>query len=554
MTGLDNKADFKVEHSGAGISMSPSMNGSLLSSLAMTMPSALMSLGNKGSASSTTYAAVSDGSLLIRDTAKQQQDVTTLSHDVEHANNALSPIFNKEKEQQRLRQAQLIGEIGGQVMDIVRTDSEQRALKAAEDSGKAGPRPAEGANDRDTDKKWAAYKAKLADTQSYKDVMKQYGVGSSFQQAAQAATAAIQALAGGDIKQAIAGGAAPYLAQLVKDATLPVGREPTAEERAANLMGHAVVGAVVAQLSGKDAGAGALGAASGELAAEVIRQKVFDGRDVKDLSENEKQSLSALSTLAAGLASGLASGDTADGSSGAQAGRNAVENNSLGLAVRGCAALSLCRSKIAEQLLEIGAKAGIAGLAGAAVKDLADKMTSDELDHLITLKMMGNDELTGKYLSSLQDKYAPPHTGGDQIAGAGPSNTGGDQLPVQGVNHTGNNNGQTDSGPNNTGGNQAVDPLPNNTGSTEAVPDQPNYMVSDGHDNGAEKPSSIKVADDKFLKNNGVDAHQIKKDFLGAKAEIKLYDIYVDKDSGQLWIFRKGGKGEGIPTGEFINK
>ncbi|OKP50301.1 hypothetical protein A8A12_12205 [Serratia marcescens] len=46
-------------------------------------------------------------------------------------------------------------------------------------------------------------------------------------------------------------------------------------------------------------------------------------------------------------------------------------------------------------------------MAGAAIKDIADKMTSDELDHLVTLKMMGNDEITGKYLSSLQDKYAP---------------------------------------------------------------------------------------------------------------------------------------------------
>ncbi|WP_319802380.1 VENN motif pre-toxin domain-containing protein [Candidatus Symbiopectobacterium sp. NZEC151] len=310
--------------------MSPSMQGNMLSSLAMTMPSALMSLGSNGSASSTTYAAVSEGSLLIRDTANQQQDVTTLSHDVEHANNALSPIFNKEKEQQRLRQAQLIGEIGGQVMDIVRTEGEQRALKKAEESGEVGyPRPADDANDKDIDKKWAAYKAALTQTQSYKDEMKQYGVGSSYQQAAQAATAAIQALAGGDIRQAIAGGAAPYLAQLVKEATLPAKGEPTTEQRAANLMGHAIVGAVVAQLSGKDAGSGALGAASGELAAEVIRQKMFDGRDVKDVSESEKQSLSALSTLAAGLASGLASGNTADGASGAQAGRNAVENNYL---------------------------------------------------------------------------------------------------------------------------------------------------------------------------------------------------------------------------------
>lgn len=76
-----------------------------------------------------------------------------------------------------------------------------------------------------------------------------------------------------------------------------------------------------------------------------------------------------------------------------------------------------CRTKVAEQLLEIGAKAGIVGLAGAAIKDVADKITSDEMDHLVTLEMMGNDEITGKYLSSLQDKYAPANTGGDQLAG-----------------------------------------------------------------------------------------------------------------------------------------
>ncbi|MCE9730085.1 hypothetical protein A6301_02090 [Pectobacterium sp. IFB5596] len=56
---------------------------------------------------------MSEGSLLLRDTAKQVQDITTLSRDVEQANNALSSIFNKEKEQKRLKQAQLIGEIGG---------------------------------------------------------------------------------------------------------------------------------------------------------------------------------------------------------------------------------------------------------------------------------------------------------------------------------------------------------------------------------------------------------------------------------------------------------
>ncbi|WP_326490152.1 hemagglutinin repeat-containing protein, partial [Pectobacterium versatile] len=90
-SGLNNKAEFKVEHSGIGLSASPSMSGSMLSTLAMTVPSALMSLGNSGNAASTTYAAVSDGTLLLRDTAKQVQDITTLSRDVELANNALSP-------------------------------------------------------------------------------------------------------------------------------------------------------------------------------------------------------------------------------------------------------------------------------------------------------------------------------------------------------------------------------------------------------------------------------------------------------------------------------
>ncbi|WP_308415381.1 hemagglutinin repeat-containing protein, partial [Pectobacterium versatile] len=164
-SGLNNKAEFKVEHSGAGFSASPSMSGSLLSTLAMNVPSALMSLGNSGNAASTTYAAVSDGTLLLRDTAKQVQDITTLSRDVEHANNALSPIFNKEKEQKRLKQAQLIGEIGAQVMDIVRTEGELKAQKAAEAKGDSKVnRPQDG----DSVAMWEDYKKALTESPTYK--------------------------------------------------------------------------------------------------------------------------------------------------------------------------------------------------------------------------------------------------------------------------------------------------------------------------------------------------------------------------------------------------
>ncbi|RRO02965.1 hypothetical protein DMB81_019270, partial [Pectobacterium aquaticum] len=103
------------------------------------------------------------------------QDITTLSRDVEHANNALSPIFNKEKEQKRLKQAQLIGEIGAQVMDIVRTEGELKAQKAAEAKGDTTvERPKEG----DPAKKWEAYKKALTESPTYKAEMQKYGTGS----------------------------------------------------------------------------------------------------------------------------------------------------------------------------------------------------------------------------------------------------------------------------------------------------------------------------------------------------------------------------------------
>ncbi|WP_368350127.1 VENN motif pre-toxin domain-containing protein [Pectobacterium peruviense] len=301
----------------------------------------------------------SDENLLLRDTAKQVQDIATLSRDVEHANNALSPIFNKEKEQKRLKQAQLIGEIGAQVMDIVRTEGELKAQKAAEAKGDS---KVERPKDGDSVAQWEDYKKALTESPTYKAEMQKYGTGSDFQRAAQAATAAIQALAGGDIQKAIASGASPYLAQLVKDVTMPKDEsKATASYIAANAMAHAVVGAVVAQLSGQDAAAGALGASSGELAARAIMAKEYPGKTANDLTEAEKQSVSALSTLAAGLVSGLASNSTASAASGAQSGRNAVENNFLSTEenrqrlseMSFCGSDSACKDGVTEKFKKI---------------------------------------------------------------------------------------------------------------------------------------------------------------------------------------------------------
>ncbi|MFV3078197.1 VENN motif pre-toxin domain-containing protein, partial [Niveispirillum fermenti] len=67
----------------------------------------------------------------------------------------------------------------------------------------------------------------------------------------------------------------------------------------------------VAELNNQSAVAGGLGAGGGELAAQVILNTLFEGKKVSDLSEKEKQQVSALSQLASGLAGGLTTGDMA---------------------------------------------------------------------------------------------------------------------------------------------------------------------------------------------------------------------------------------------------
>jgi len=64
-------------------------------------------------------------------------------------------------------------------------------------------------------------------------------------------------------------------------------------------------------------------------------------------------------------------------------------------------------------------------------------------------------------------------------------------------------------------------------------------------------PKNIKMVKNDYLKKKGIDAHELKMQFVGKK-NIAHYDLYVDKETGQLFVYRKGAKGEGIPTGEYI--
>ncbi|HFO5954419.1 TPA: hemagglutinin repeat-containing protein, partial [Escherichia coli] len=308
---LHNEADYKVSHSGISLSG----GGSFGDKFQGNMPGGMISAGgHSGHAEGTTQAAVADGTITIRDRDNQKQNLANLSRDPAHANDSISPIFDKEKEQRRLQTVGLISDIGSQVADIARTQGELNALKAAKEAT-SETLPANA-----TEKQRQEYLAKLRDTQAYRNEMAKYGTGSEIQRGIQAATAALQGLVGGNLAGALAGASAPELAHLLKS---------TEKDPAVNAIAHAILGGAVAAMQGNNAAAGAAGAATGELAARAIAGMLYPGVKQSDLSEEQKQTISTLATVSAGLAGGLTGNSTASAAVGAQSGKNAVENNSL---------------------------------------------------------------------------------------------------------------------------------------------------------------------------------------------------------------------------------
>ena len=163
---------------------------------------------------------------------------------------------------------------------------------------------------------------------NYNSVVEQTGIfagkSGTVHRGIQAATAVVQGLAGGDIAAAIANGSAPYLAEAIGH-RMGIDNNPEAKAVA-----HAIVGAALAAAQGQNAAAGATGAALGEITAGILKDQLY-GKDtpVSDLTETQKQTLSALATLSSGLAGGLAGDSTGSAVYAAQAGKTTVENNSL---------------------------------------------------------------------------------------------------------------------------------------------------------------------------------------------------------------------------------
>ncbi|MBU3783818.1 filamentous hemagglutinin, partial [Enterobacter roggenkampii] len=146
----------------------------------------------------------------------------------------------------------MIGEIGNQVADIARTNGKIAATEAANEKMKTAGSDARNAAISQLKKDGKEVTDQAIHDQMYQTFYNEafnqsgMGTGQSTQRAITAATAAIQALAGGDIKAAIAGGAAPYIANAIANA-IPE------KDLKGRVLAHAVVNAALAAASGRDA-------------------------------------------------------------------------------------------------------------------------------------------------------------------------------------------------------------------------------------------------------------------------------------------------------------
>ncbi|MFC5474728.1 hemagglutinin repeat-containing protein [Paraherbaspirillum soli] len=143
-------------------------------------------------------------------------------------------------------------------------------------------------------------------------------------------------LVGGGVGQGVgqiaANAGAPYAAEAIGDYFSQAGHE----NQTAQLLTHAVLGAVLAVANGSSAAAGVGAVASGELAAQVLSRELYpqaydaDGSfHPERLNANQIQTVVALSAGVGALVAGATGGSMLDASVGAGIAANAVTNNRM---------------------------------------------------------------------------------------------------------------------------------------------------------------------------------------------------------------------------------
>ena len=158
---------------------------------------------------------------------------------------------------------------------------------------------------------------------------------------------------------------------------------------------------------------GGLGAAASERGAEVIMGILYPGKTVAELSQEERQQISALSQLATGLAIAASGGDIQDINTGVAAGKNAVENNRLLTPTEKKRIDELVKGNEREDLLYRAAACALIHCSAGLADDDPDKAA------YLALEELGNSPELESYREQLKGQTAeievelPPYiTGG----------------------------------------------------------------------------------------------------------------------------------------------
>nr|WP_282563733.1 hemagglutinin repeat-containing protein [Providencia stuartii] len=297
---IKNKAEYKVDSQSGGFSTGGASVGDQF--MTNAAGSLLTNVNNKGKDSNTTQSAVSDGEITIRDKDNQKQDINDLSRDTGNAHEKLNSIFDKEKEQKRIEQNQLIGEIGQQITDVALTEATINATKEVNKNN-----PTLTGQEREN-----AIQAEINDSG--------WQVGGDKRRIVESGTALIQGLVNGDVNKAVANASAPYIAN-------EIAKNIPEDNKKGRLAAHAIANVALALAKGENASAQSLGAVTAE-AVGMLSEKLY-GKAASQLTEDEKATVSAFASLAAGIAGGLVGGDTSSAANAGQAGKTTVENNYL---------------------------------------------------------------------------------------------------------------------------------------------------------------------------------------------------------------------------------
>ena len=188
---------------------------------------------------------------------------------------------------------------------------------------------------------------KIAGSAQYKEVDKEYGVGSDFWRNGTALTGLLAGALGGNVTGGMAAGAAPYVAGLIK--SVADGHE------SARIALHTLASAVLVQLQGGNAAAGAAGGFIASSGSEAL-SLAFYNKEPDKLSPDEKTVIVNLVAALGAAGGSVAAGNSSGTGSGANAARVEVENNSLGSvakaaekAFEGCMKNATCRTSWGSQ-------------------------------------------------------------------------------------------------------------------------------------------------------------------------------------------------------------